>query len=104
MNTMPSTASAPSVISRARARRDGRPTLIRGPDGPDPRSGIWKAKGAPRSSLFDSLAGFAVGSPDRLRPLWPRTVRWARSSRAHTYATYSRHTRFPVPGRNEAGL
>ncbi|WP_280890517.1 hypothetical protein [Streptomyces sp. LBL] len=31
-------------MSRVRTRRDGRPTLIRGPVGPPPRSGIWKAK------------------------------------------------------------
>ncbi|MFC5074293.1 hypothetical protein ACFPN0_22475 [Kitasatospora cinereorecta] len=30
-------------MSRVRTRRDGRPTLIRGPVGPPPRSGIWKA-------------------------------------------------------------
>ncbi|GAU65352.1 conjugal transfer protein TraA [Streptomyces sp. NBRC 110611] len=42
--SMASTASAPTVISRVRIRRDGRPTLIRGPVGPEPRSGIWKAK------------------------------------------------------------
>ncbi|GAA1194862.1 hypothetical protein GCM10009654_59970 [Streptomyces hebeiensis] len=41
--SMASTASTPNVISRVRARRDGRPTLIRGPVGPPPRSGIWKA-------------------------------------------------------------
>ncbi|GAB2779910.1 hypothetical protein GCM10027091_12450 [Streptomyces daliensis] len=40
-----STASTPAVSNSVRARRDGRPTLIRGPDGPpEPRSGIWKAK------------------------------------------------------------
>ncbi|GGT06169.1 hypothetical protein GCM10010286_34300 [Streptomyces toxytricini] len=44
MNAMPRTASTPKVIRRVRARRDGRPTLIRGPEGPEPRSGIWKAK------------------------------------------------------------
>src|SRR5690242_6260090 len=43
-NAMASTASTPSVMSRVRTRRDGRPTLIRGPVGPPPRSGIWKAK------------------------------------------------------------
>ncbi|GHH81629.1 hypothetical protein GCM10018793_39460 [Streptomyces sulfonofaciens] len=43
-NAMASTASTPSVMSRVRTRRDGRPTLIRDPEGPEPRSGIWKAK------------------------------------------------------------
>ncbi|GGJ10625.1 hypothetical protein GCM10010121_021240 [Streptomyces brasiliensis] len=41
-------------MSRVRTRRDGRPALIRGPVGPPPRSGIWKAK--VRTSKF------AVGS------------------------------------------
>ncbi|SCE28204.1 hypothetical protein GA0115253_1040712 [Streptomyces sp. Termitarium-T10T-6] len=40
---MARTARTPKVMSRVRARRDGRPTLIRGPVGPPPRSGIWKA-------------------------------------------------------------
>ncbi|GLV80848.1 hypothetical protein Slala03_05370 [Streptomyces lavendulae subsp. lavendulae] len=44
MNAMARTARTPRVIRRVRARRDGRPTLIRGPEGPPPRSGIWKAK------------------------------------------------------------
>ncbi|GHJ35853.1 hypothetical protein Sm713_14620 [Streptomyces sp. TS71-3] len=43
-NAMASTASTPSVKSSVRARREGRPTLIRDPVGPEPRSGIWKAK------------------------------------------------------------
>ncbi|GAA3180998.1 hypothetical protein GCM10017688_37850 [Streptomyces ramulosus] len=42
--SMARTASTPTVMKRVRARRDGRPTLIRGPEGPPPRSGIWKAK------------------------------------------------------------
>ncbi|GGJ76860.1 hypothetical protein GCM10011583_05260 [Streptomyces camponoticapitis] len=42
-NIMARTARMPSVMSRVRARLDGRPTLIRGPVGPPPRSGIWKA-------------------------------------------------------------
>ncbi|GAA2659803.1 hypothetical protein GCM10009864_28490 [Streptomyces lunalinharesii] len=42
--SMASTASTPNVMSRVLNRRDGRPTLIRGPVGPPPRSGIWKAK------------------------------------------------------------
>ncbi len=43
--SMARTASTPAVISSTRARRDGLPTLIRGPVGPlEPRSGIWKAK------------------------------------------------------------
>ncbi|GGU42650.1 hypothetical protein GCM10010211_02310 [Streptomyces albospinus] len=42
--SMANTASTPNVMSRVRNRRDGRPTLIRGPVGPPPRSGIWKAK------------------------------------------------------------
>ncbi|GAA0898698.1 hypothetical protein GCM10009574_081270 [Streptomyces asiaticus] len=41
---MANTASTPKVMSRVLARRDGRPTLTRGPVGPPPRSGIWKAK------------------------------------------------------------
>ncbi|GFH37670.1 hypothetical protein SCWH03_39100 [Streptomyces pacificus] len=48
--TMASTANTPSVISSVRTRRDGRPTLIRGPVGPPPRSGIWKANVRPSSS------------------------------------------------------
>ncbi len=44
MKSMARTASTPKVIRRVRDRRDGRPTLIRGPEGPPPRSGIWKAK------------------------------------------------------------
>ncbi|GHK00916.1 hypothetical protein SY2F82_27130 [Streptomyces sp. Y2F8-2] len=43
-NAIPRTARTPSVMSRVRARPDGRPPLIRGPVGPPPRSGIWKAK------------------------------------------------------------
>ncbi|GAA0455639.1 hypothetical protein GCM10010361_19600 [Streptomyces olivaceiscleroticus] len=42
--SMASTASTPRVKSPFRIRRDGRPTLVRGPEGPEPRSGIWKAK------------------------------------------------------------
>lgn len=41
---MASTASTPSVMSSVRVRRDGRPTLIRGPGGPPPWSGIWNTK------------------------------------------------------------
>ncbi len=44
MKSIPRTASTPKVMRRVRARREGRPTLIRGPEGPPPRSGIWKAK------------------------------------------------------------
>ncbi|GAA0308131.1 hypothetical protein GCM10010302_53580 [Streptomyces polychromogenes] len=44
MNAMARTARTPRVSRRVRARREGRPTLIRGPEGPPPRSGIWKAK------------------------------------------------------------
>src|ERR1044072_5399439 len=59
VNAMPRTARTPSGMSRVRARRDGRPTLIRGPVGPPPRSGIWKAK--VRTSKF------AVGPSDPRR-------------------------------------
>ncbi|GAA4069462.1 hypothetical protein GCM10022284_01420 [Streptomyces hundungensis] len=49
-------------MSRVLARRDGRPTLIRGPDGPEPRSGIWKAK--VRTSKFAVVwAGPAIVEP-----------------------------------------
>ncbi|GGW85421.1 hypothetical protein GCM10010341_01950 [Streptomyces noursei] len=53
--SMASTASTPNVMSRVLNRRDGRPTLIRGPEGPPPRSGIWKAK--VRTSKFAVVWG-----------------------------------------------
>ncbi|GAA4818281.1 hypothetical protein GCM10023220_58750 [Streptomyces ziwulingensis] len=93
VNAMASTASTPSVMSRVRTRRDGRPTLIRGPVGPPPRSGIWKAK--VRTSKF------AVES---VWPSGPWASRAGPYSRTHTYATYSSFTRFPIPAPNERGL
>lgn len=65
VNAMPSTARTPSVMSRVRTRRDGRPTLIRGPVGPPPRSGIWKAKVRTSKSLSVRQARVFVDLP------WP---------------------------------
>ncbi|GEJ97943.1 hypothetical protein TNCT1_02200 [Streptomyces sp. 1-11] len=79
-------------MSRARARRDGRPALIRGPVGPPPRSGIWKAKVRTSKSLSIRQAAAFTGRPR------PPVIA------GHTYATYSRFTRFPIPPGNEAGL
>ncbi|GHG86211.1 hypothetical protein GCM10017674_10850 [Streptomyces gardneri] len=62
-NAMARTASTPSVMSRVRARRDGRPTLILGPDGLPPRSGIWKANVRP-SMLMRLKAGPAIVEPN----------------------------------------
>ncbi|GHF68305.1 hypothetical protein GCM10010218_57140 [Streptomyces mashuensis] len=58
--SMASPASTPRVISRVRTRRDGRPTLIRGPVGPPPRSGIWKAK--VRTSKFAVWMELTIGT------------------------------------------
>ncbi|GGS91329.1 hypothetical protein GCM10010254_09020 [Streptomyces chromofuscus] len=63
VNAMPSTARTPKVMSRVRTRRDGRPTLIRGPVGPPPRSGIWKAKVAPRKIAVGLSGPRFVGRP-----------------------------------------
>ncbi|GAA4696282.1 hypothetical protein GCM10023324_58890 [Streptomyces youssoufiensis] len=67
-------------MSRVRTRRDGRPTLIRGPVGPPPRSGIWKAK--VRTSKFGVDEARCSG-PEILGP---------------TDATYSGFTQFPFWG------
>ncbi|GHE80774.1 hypothetical protein GCM10014715_40160 [Streptomyces spiralis] len=68
-------------MSRTRARRDGRPTLIRGPDGPEPRSGIWKAKVRTSKFAGGSLSLCLAPVPaDRTVCPW--------STRAHTYETY----------------
>src|SRR2546430_2073294 len=72
VNAMPSTARTPSVMSRVRARRDGRPTLIRGPVGPPPRSGIWKAKVRTSKFAVGSLSlRQALGFVDRP---WPPVI------------------------------
>ncbi|GGN78495.1 hypothetical protein GCM10011579_061790 [Streptomyces albiflavescens] len=60
---MASTASTPNVMSRVRTRREGRPTLIRGPVGPPPRSGIWKAKVRTSKSLLIRQAPVMVDRP-----------------------------------------
>ncbi|GGZ85400.1 hypothetical protein GCM10010329_01250 [Streptomyces spiroverticillatus] len=64
-NAMARTARTPSVMSRVRARREGRPTLIRGPVGPPPRSGIWKAN--VRTSKFAVVFAVSSGSSRYLR-------------------------------------
>ncbi|GBQ00548.1 hypothetical protein SSP531S_19640 [Streptomyces spongiicola] len=78
---MASTASTPSVISSVRTRRDGRPTLIRGPVGPPPRSGIWKANVRPSSSR---LCKRCFGC----RPMRPAPLLRAHAIVGPTHATY----------------